>query len=233
MIENCKPLKGPLDLTFEQEKQVERLNCLVAKLNKANFSCEPHHRVREAFAFIKGQGNEKKLSVEEICHINKLTGCEGVLRKPIECPWSEENVAIRGYHGAPGENLPDLLCEYAERYGSIASKFSHPLRNSCEAYLLFELLHPFKNGNGRTGRFISAWMMFKHGYGILAPFLEIMMGNENKIHAKLFESQITNYLAWHGKDFHVYFVRFFDGFLRELIEISFVNLSCVSSNPQC
>jgi hypothetical protein len=216
-------LQIPSAPTDQQKKHIETINCQIEKLSCHKPDSVIDSRVEVTFRRMKDLVDKRTdLSLEEICIINKLVSGDGELRGPIENFLSKNNIAIRGYHGAPGEDLEQLLREYAIEYNPIC-KFSEPLLKICGAYLVFVLLHPFRDGNGRTGRIITAWLMCSQGYAALAPYLEKAMGNENVSHGKMFESGINNYLAWTGigyLSFNAYFMNFFDGFLTELILIS-------------
>jgi|LauGreSuBDMM15SN_2_FD.fasta_scaffold26480_2 Fic family protein len=47
----------------------------------------------------------------------------------------------------------------------------HPLYRAPLAHFYFELIHPFKDGNGRVGRLIEAFLLYGSGYGKLASAL--------------------------------------------------------------
>lgn len=95
----------------------------------------------------------------------------------------------------------------------------NPLEKSCRAYFVFEQIHPFNDGNGRTGRAICAWMMFKYGYGFLTPYIEKRWGHENKLHAAAFKSEIHHYLAWLGHQDYLnrFYSMFYLYFLTEIL----------------
>lgn len=197
---------------------------------------KPSERVRSAFEHMEGMAKEKgAFSFASIARLHELIGKDGKLRERPDSFFSEENIAIRGYHSAPAEDLKEILATYFTKYHPNQA-FSHPFVKIAGAYLTFELIHPFRDGNGRIGRLIACWLMHAHGYGALAPYLEDWLGNENRAHGSLFESEIRNYLAWcnpsfrHYLDWYVH--RFFKAFLQELIDKSRCHLSSQNAgNP--
>ena len=40
----------------------------------------------------------------------------------------------------------------------------HPIERAALFHILFEAVHPFVDGNGRTGRLLLNFMLMKHGY---------------------------------------------------------------------
>lgn len=208
--------------------KISILDDLISQISSLE-PAKPSERVRSAFEYMQGLVKEEgTFSFASIAHLHELIGKDGELRKRPDSFFSEENIAIRGYHPAPAEDLKEILAIYFSKYHP--SQISpHPLIKIISAYLTFELIHPFRDGNGRVGRLIAAWLMYAHGYGALAPYLEDWLGNENRIHGSLFESEIHNYLAWCNPSFVHYLQwyadRFFKVFLQELIDKSRAHLN--------
>jgi len=67
---------------------------------------------------------------------------------------------------APGEirkSMAGLLQWWTEQ----KKNNSHPLLVVAEFHQRFEQIHPFADGNGRTGRLLFNWMLLKSGYGVI------------------------------------------------------------------
>lgn len=160
------------------------------------------------------------MSIEEVCHIHKLLGCSGKLREAASSWFDENNIGVNGYHPPTDESIRPLVQEYVKQCTSVKES-DKAIEKICSAYFIFEKIHPFGDGNGRTGRIICAWMMFKYGYGFLAPYIEKRWGNENKDHAEAFKSEIHHYLALltHPDYFNRDFNRFYLYFLQEVVTI--------------
>ncbi|NGX37145.1 MAG: hypothetical protein K1000chlam2_00298 [Chlamydiae bacterium] len=207
-------LEIPEKLTSQLTKQISELDDLVNQVSALKVVASPSLRVHTAFEFMLCLAKlNVACSVDSILKLHELIGKDGKIRG------TENNIAIRGYHPAPAENLEEILNAYVNIYSPKRS-CEHPFLKIGGAYLSFALIHPFRDGNGRIGRLIAAWLMYAHNYGVLAPYLEPWLGNENKQHGKTFESKIQSYLAWcnplFSNDLISYVEHFFSAFLQEL-----------------
>lgn len=92
--------------------------------------------------------------------LNELSGSAGHYRME---PWGVFNQAGMEIHHAPLHTLlPDLMQEYTEYINGLKD---HPCVIAAISQFIFEKIHPFADGNGRTGRLISCYMLFKKGFG--------------------------------------------------------------------
>ncbi len=184
-------LQIPSAPTNEQKKHIRTINDQLKKLSHYESNFKVDSRVEVAFQRIQdlvSKGTD--LSLEEICKVNELVGCDGRLRGPIENCWSKNNIAIRGYHGAPSEDLEQLIHEYITEY-NLSDNFSEPLLKICGAYLIFELLHPFSDGNGRVGRIIAAWLMCSQGYAAWLPILRKLWVTKTGFMGRSFSQELV------------------------------------------
>ena len=62
--------------------------------------------------------------------------------------------------------LNDLMQEFTA-WLKAASKTLHPLEYAAEAHLRFVSIHPFRDGNGRTGRLLMNLLLLQAGYPII------------------------------------------------------------------
>jgi Fic family protein len=72
-----------------------------------------------------------------------------------------------GHYRAPGHGqVPGLMKELVVKYSRSMSTIDRII----EFHVDFEMIHPFRDGNGRTGRVILNWMLARAGY---PPFVFI------------------------------------------------------------
>lgn len=193
-------------------------------------------RIQNVFCYVEKLSQEKNdiLSTEEISDIHRHFKCSGKFREPATSWFDENNIGVNGYHPPTRErdNLEALMSEYARHY-TLINDINNPLEKACRAYFVFEQIHPFNDGNGRTGRAICAWIMFKYGYGFLTPYIEKRWGQENKQHAEAFKSEIHHYLAWssHQSYLNRFYSKFYLYFLNEMLV--FLGLYMKDASIEC
>ncbi|WP_337906906.1 Fic family protein [Iningainema tapete] len=63
--------------------------------------------------------------------------------------------------------LNDLMTEFVTWLNSSQATVGHPLEFAAEAHLRFVSIHPFRDGNGRTGRLLMNLLLLRAGYPIV------------------------------------------------------------------
>ena len=94
------------------------------------------------------KGKIKEITLKLINDINKSVGYEGALR--------DINVRVGDYLPPAHENLYGLVKKYIEYSNS-------PDADVAVQHILFESIHPYRDGNGRTGRIINNIMLLSRG----------------------------------------------------------------------
>jgi Fic family protein len=82
---------------------------------------------------------------------------KGKLEKEETGEWRKCAVYIGGREGRPWYAIPELIdnwCEMVQHYKT-AKDIQH-------AHVEFERIHPFVDGNGRTGRILWQWLRLKN-----------------------------------------------------------------------
>ena len=70
---------------------------------------------------------------------------------------------VFGDHEALVARVPALMVSTAEAIG----RGVHPMVVAARFHGYFEYLHPFRDGNGRTGRLLSNWILLRAGHPLL------------------------------------------------------------------
>lgn len=122
---------------------------------------------KEAIDYIETLSqSDSVLSEWEIRQIHSL-----VVRKnsPAEaCRYRQLDVKAAGTNHIypPHYLLPDLIAEFSQWLVSPPPNL-HPIEYATEAHYRFVSIHPFKDGNGRTGRLLMNLLLLKAGFPIV------------------------------------------------------------------
>lgn len=95
------------------------------------------------------------LFIHEILLQNIYDECAGRYRK------KGEHVRVGSYIAPPPEDIPGLM---QELFFAFADEEKHVVERVVQFHLEFERIHPFCDGNGRTGRALINYQLQSHGY---------------------------------------------------------------------
>jgi Fic family protein len=124
----------------------------------------------------------KKLSNSLICEVQKLitTNDQALLasQKGYYRDYSSYEVQIGGQSAPHSQLIPFLMDNWILDYADPRQEFDPQ-----EAHIRFEHIHPFADGNGRTGRMLLNWHRLRKGL----PLLVIPATTKYKDYYKWFE----------------------------------------------
>lgn len=63
--------------------------------------------------------------------------------------------------------MPDMMQQFVEWLNSESIHSLHPHAHAAEAHFRFVTIHPFRDGNGRTGRLLMNLLLLRSGYPII------------------------------------------------------------------
>ena len=72
-------------------------------------------------------------------------------------------VRVGQYRPPPPDAVSGLMFELLEWWNTAAKKLS-PVLSSAILHYRFEAIHPFADGNGRTGRALALWELYRRGF---------------------------------------------------------------------
>jgi Fic family protein len=123
---------------------------------------------KEAFDYILQ--HDEDISKKLICEVQKIV-VKGTLRKDLESQIGKYRlvqVYVRGSNFIPPspilakKEMRNLL-----RWYSLNKQKLHPLILAAYFHLAFESIHPFVDGNGRTGRLLMNFILHKNGFPMI------------------------------------------------------------------
>jgi Fic family protein len=72
-------------------------------------------------------------------------------------------VKVGKYIAPPPERVGPMMSDLLKWWNGAAAKIS-PIVSSAIVHHQFETIHPFADGNGRTGRMLSLWELYRRGF---------------------------------------------------------------------
>ena len=115
-----------------------------------------------ALKYISDNKNVKSISTDSILKIHTIIGKDALDREPIGA-FRNYQVYV-GNHVPPKENeIPQLVDEILE-WLNIKGKLLPAVFSSAILHYQFEFIHPFGDGNGRVGRVLALWELFRRDF---------------------------------------------------------------------
>ena len=115
-----------------------------------------------ALRFVEKQKATKKISHEEILQLHKVIAGE-VMDQGTAGRYRTMAVRVGRYVPPPPQDVSGLMFELLTWWNQEAAKLS-PILSSSIVHYRFEAIHPFADGNGRTGRALALWELYRRGF---------------------------------------------------------------------
>ena len=81
--------------------------------------------------------------------------------------YKKEEIIVNNKPTVAPNKVRSGMADLLEWWNKQSKKNIHPLITAAEFHQRFEQIHPFADGNGRTGRLLFNWMLLKSGYGVI------------------------------------------------------------------
>lgn len=146
-------------LTLEQVRALEEGRELVASDQRSQ------REVLNYFAglhYIEKNANKKRIRHNELFELHRLLA-DGVMDQGQAGRYRTVAVRVGDYVPPPPSDVSGLMLELLEWWGNESSHLS-PVLSSAILHYRFESIHPFADGNGRTGRALSLWELYRRGF---------------------------------------------------------------------
>jgi Fic family protein len=146
-------------LTLEQVRALEEGRELSA-------SSERHTReVLNYFAalrYVERNADRKTLRHQDILQLHRIVAGD-VMDQGQAGKYRSISVQVGPYIPPPPAEVSGLMFELLEWWNSASRELS-PVLSSAIVHYRFEAIHPFADGNGRTGRALSLWELYRRGF---------------------------------------------------------------------
>jgi Fic family protein len=146
-------------LTLEQVRAVEEGREIRAVAARAKRGVVNYFA---ALRFVEKNATKKTISHEEILSLHKIMAGDVVDQGTAGCC---RTIAVRvgRYVPPPPADVSGLMFELLAWWNKESPKMS-PVLSSAIIHYRFESIHPFADGNGRTGRALALWELYRRGF---------------------------------------------------------------------
>jgi Fic family protein len=146
-------------LTLEQVRALEEGHELSLAENR------PEREVLNYFAglrYIQKHSAKKVIRHAEVLKLHQILAAE-VMDQGEPGKYRTIDVRVGEFRPPPPAEVSGLMFELLEWWNSAASELS-PILSSAILHYRFEAIHPFADGNGRTGRALALWELYRRGF---------------------------------------------------------------------
>jgi len=115
-----------------------------------------------ALRFVEMHQGQKKITYKHVLKLHSILASD-VMDQGRAGRYRDIGVRVGGYLPPPPEQVSGLMAELLEWSNKDAAKWS-PVISSAVIHYRFEEIHPFADGNGRTGRALALWELYRRGF---------------------------------------------------------------------
>ena len=146
-------------LTLEQVRAVEEGREIPAVAARAKREVVNYFA---ALRFVEKNAAKKTISHEEILRLHKIMAGD-VMDQGTAGRYRTIAVRVGRYVPPPPGDVSGLMFELLAWWNKESAKMS-PVLSSAIVHYRFESIHPFADGNGRTGRALALWELYRRGF---------------------------------------------------------------------
>jgi Fic family protein len=146
-------------LTLEQVRAVEEGREIPAVAARAKREVVNYFA---ALRFVEKSAGRKRLTHEDIFRLHKIIAGE-VMDQGTAGRYRTIAVRVGRYLPPPPGDVSGLMFELLAWWNAEAARLS-PVLSSAILHYRFEAIHPFADGNGRTGRALALWELYRRGF---------------------------------------------------------------------
>jgi Fic family protein len=115
-----------------------------------------------ALRHIEKNAAKKKLRHEDVLKLHRILTVD-VMQQREPGRYRMFGVRVGSYVPPPPQDVSGLMFELLEWWNRQATELS-PVLSSAIVHYQFEAIHPFADGNGRTGRALALWELYRRGF---------------------------------------------------------------------
>ena len=146
-------------LTLEQVRLLEEGQPLPAETPRSKKEILNH---LAGLRFIEKHQGKKTITHQDVLKLHEIIA-SGVMDQGTAGRYRAIRVRVGNYLPPAPEMVSGLMAELLEWWNKESSKWS-PVISSAITHYRFEEIHPFADGNGRTGRTLALWELYRRGF---------------------------------------------------------------------
>src|SRR6266700_4976556 len=146
-------------LTLEQVRAIEEGREIPATAQR------PRREVANYFAglrFVEKNAQRHVITHAEVLKLHRIMAGE-VMDQGMAGQYRTIRVRVGSYVAPPPDRVRLMMSDLLEWWNKDAPKIS-PILSSAIVHHRFETIHPFADGNGRAGRMLSLWELYRRGF---------------------------------------------------------------------
>ena len=146
-------------LTLEQVRAIEEGREIPAT------SPRPRREVANYFAglrFVERNAQRSAITNAEVLKLHRIMAGE-VMDQGTAGQYRTIRVRVGSYVAPPPKQVQPMMSKLLEWWNKQAAKIS-PILSSAVVHYQFETIHPFADGNGRAGRMLALWELYRRGF---------------------------------------------------------------------
>jgi len=146
-------------LTLEQVRAVEEGRTLTAVPDRARREVVNYFA---ALRHVEKHSGKKSIAHEDVLRLHKIIAGR-VMEQGEAGRYRTIRVRVGPYSPPPPELVSGLMFEFLEWWNKDSGSLT-PVLSSAIVHYQFEAIHPFADGNGRTGRALALWELYRRGF---------------------------------------------------------------------
>jgi Fic family protein len=112
--------------------------------------------------FVERNAAKRGLTHDDVLSLHRILAAE-VMDQGSAGRYRTMHVRVGRYSPPPPEEVSGLMFELLSWWNK-ESKSLSPILSSAIIHYRFEAIHPFADGNGRTGRILALWELYRRGF---------------------------------------------------------------------
>ncbi|MBI2345607.1 MAG: Fic family protein, partial [Deltaproteobacteria bacterium] len=161
-----------------------------------------------ALRFVERHQGKKRIASTDLLRLHTILAAH-VMDQGVAGRYRDLAVRVGAYLPPPANQVPGFMKEYLQWWNDRATAWS-PVISSAILHYRFEEIHPFGDGNGRMGRAIALWELYRRGFDTHHLFSvdEVYWENRPRYYAQLdavrrVNGDLTGWLEYTAEALHL------------------------------